>query len=58
MSLSSNIGSIVGERDMGRSCSGTNGSAGRKTTSLSDGNEGGWETGVTEWLPSAVVSTD
>jgi hypothetical protein len=43
---------------MGRSCSSTNGSAGRKTTSLSDGNEGGWETGVTEWLPSAVVSTD
>jgi hypothetical protein len=48
----------VGERDMGRLCSGTNGSAGRKTTLLSDGNKGGWETGVTEWLPSAVVSTD
>jgi hypothetical protein len=58
MSLSSNIGARVREREMGHSCSGMNGSAGGRAVSLSNSNEGTWEIGVTGGLPSAEVLTD
>jgi hypothetical protein len=58
MSLSSNIGVVVGEREIGRLCSGMNGSVREIAASLSDGNEGAWEIGVTGGRPSAGVSTD
>ena len=60
MSLSNDIGAMSGVAggEMVRLCSGTNAPAVGRTALLTDGNEGAWEMGVTEGLPSEEVSTD
>jgi hypothetical protein len=50
--------SRVREREMGCSCSGTSDLAVWRAATLSDGNEGAWEIGVTGGIPSAEDVTD